>query len=92
MFLETTEKDFVRKEDGGRKGTQGMRMEPSILLSRPLTTAPRVPCSMFFSTPGDRGAELMSVILDVTSVRSEVMSELTSELGSDSTPLDFGDT
>lgn len=78
-------------EEAG-KSTQGMRMQPSILPSCPLTTAPRVPCSMFFSTPGDRGAEVMSVILDVTSVRSEVMSELTSELGSDSTPLGFGNT
>lgn len=82
----------MRKEDGGRKGTQGMRMEPRILLSCPLTTAPRVPCSMFFSTLGDGGAEPMSVIIDVTSVRSEVMSELTSELGSDSAPLVFGNT
>lgn len=92
MFLETTEEDYVRKEDGGRKGTQGMRMEPSIVLSCPLTTTPRVPCSMFFSTPGDGGAEPMSVTIDVTSVRSEVMSELMSELGSDSTPLVFGNT
>lgn len=67
-------------------------MDPSILPSCPLTTAPRVPCSMFFSTLGDGGAELMSVMSDVTSVRSEVMSELTSELCSDSTPLDFGNT
>lgn len=40
---------------------------------------------MFFSAPGDGGAELMS---DVTSVRSEAASEL----GSDSTPLGLGNT
>lgn len=71
-------------------------MDPSVLPSCPRTTAPRVPCSMFFSTPGDGGAELMSVMSDVTSVRlevmSEVMSELMSELCSDSTPLGLGNT
>lgn len=60
-----------------------------MLLSCPLMTTPRVPRSMSFSTPGDGGAELMSVTTDMTSVRSEVMSKLTSELGSDSTPLVF---
>lgn len=47
---------------------------------------------MFFSAPGDGGAELMSVMSDVTSVRSEVTSEVVSELGSDSTPLGLGNT
>ncbi len=48
---------------------------------------------MFFSTPGDGGTELISVMSDVTSVRSELMSrELMSELCSDSTPLGFGNT
>lgn len=66
-------------------------MEPSIPCSS-LTTAPRLPCSMFFSTLGDGGSEPMSGILDMTSLRSEVMSELKSELGSDSTPLGFRNT
>lgn len=56
-----------------------------ILLSSPPTTAPRVPCSMFFSAPGDGGAEWKSVIPDVTSVKSE----LKSEPGSDPAPLGF---
>lgn len=80
------------EEAGEKKSTQGKRMDSSILLLCPLTTAPRVPCSRSFSAPGDGGSELMSVILDVTSVRSEVKSELKSELGSDSTPLAFGNT
>lgn len=78
---------------GGRKrSTQGMRMEASIRSSCPLTTTPRVPFSIVFDPPSDGGSELMSVTLDVTSVKSEVMSELTLELSSDSTPLGFGNT
>lgn len=84
----------MTKENGGwrKRSTQGMRMEASIRSSCPLTTTPRVPFSIVFNPPSDGGSELMSVILDVTSVRSEVMSELTLELSSDSTPLAFGKT
>lgn len=67
-------------------------MEHSILPSCPLTTASRVPCSKSLSTPGDRGAELMSEMLAVTSLRAQAMSELISELCSGATPLDSGDT
>lgn len=87
-----------RKEEarGGRKEHREWIQIVASFPQGPLTTAPRVPFSMFFSTPGDGGAELMSVMSDVTSVRSEVMSEvmseLTSELCSDSTPLDLGKT
>lgn len=52
-----------------------------------LLSAPRVPCSMFSSAPGDGGTKLKSVISDVTSGKSEVTSELKPEPGSDPTHL-----
>ena len=94
-----TEEDYLRKEEsrGGRTQHRELgRTDPRIRPSCPLKTSPRIPCSMFFSTLGDGGAELMSVMSDVTSVMSEVISEviseLMSELGSDSTPLGLGNT
>lgn len=78
----------MRKERRIRETTQGRRTDPSVLPSPP-TTAPRVPCSTLFSAPADRGAEPNSVTSDVTSLKSEVTSEVTPEPGSDSTPLGF---